>query len=101
MMLFRYDSNSNEEQIKENVKKMTVQHRIHVEAKFNKLGIRSTMLPEVKLEFKENDNISHFICRLAYCRNEELRRWFLTQETRLFNIRLSDVSPLTVKKLLE
>lgn len=40
-------------------------------------------------KYRQNDNISHFICRLAYCRNEELRKWFLTQETRLFQIRLS------------
>jgi hypothetical protein len=35
-------------------------------------------------KFRQNDNISHFICRLAYCRNEDLRKWFLAQETRLF-----------------
>ena len=40
-------------------------------------------------KFRQNDNVSHFICRLAYCRNEELRKWFLTQETRLFQIRLN------------
>lgn len=61
----------------------------------------SAMTPEDRAEFKLNDNVSHFICRLAYCRNEELRKWFLTQETRLFNIRLSEVLPATVKALLE
>jgi hypothetical protein len=29
------------------------------------------------LKFRQNDTISHFINRLAYCRNEELRKWFL------------------------
>lgn len=70
---------------------MTKQHRFLVEAKFSKDGYATTLKAEEKAEFKENDIISHFICRLAYCRNEELRKWFLTQETRLFNIRLSDV----------
>lgn len=35
-----------------------------------------------------NDHVSHFVCRLAYCRNDELRKWFVTQETRLFYYRL-------------
>ena len=37
----------------------------------------------------ENDNISHFVCRLAYCRTEELRKWYLVQESRLFKLKVS------------
>jgi DNA primase large subunit len=32
----------------------------------------------------EDDNIAHFMLRLAYCRSDEYRRWVITQETRLF-----------------
>lgn len=40
--------------------------------------------------FRSDDNISHFMCRLAYSRSEELRQWFQTQESRLFRIRLKE-----------
>jgi DNA primase large subunit len=79
----------------EQIGKMTRHHRIAVQAKVKKGTEKGTVIvdtlnEEDKKEFKENDNISHFICRLAYCRNEELRKWFITQETRLFSIRLSE-----------
>lgn len=33
---------------------------------------------------RRKDHISHFILRLAYCKSEELRRWYLTHECELF-----------------
>jgi len=49
---------------------------------------------------QKNDNISHFICRLAYCRNEELRKWYANQETRLFFHRLASFEPKLVLQVL-
>lgn len=47
------------------------------------------------------DHISHFILRLAYCRSEELRRWFLTHEVELFKLRFMNLSKHEVTKFLE
>ncbi|OAD80787.1 hypothetical protein PHYBLDRAFT_104739 [Phycomyces blakesleeanus NRRL 1555(-)] len=38
-------------------------------------------------EDRRKDHISHYVLRLAYCRSEELRVWFLRQECNLFRYR--------------
>mmetsp|Transcript_17053 Transcript_17053/g.28519 ORF Transcript_17053/g.28519 Transcript_17053/m.28519 type:complete len:477 (-) Transcript_17053:443-1873(-) len=42
---------------------------------------------------KRKDLYSHFILRLAYCRSEDLRRWFLSNEIELFKWRFITTSP--------
>ena len=40
----------------------------------------------------DKDRISHFILRLAFCANEEKRKWFMQQEAMLFQFRFEDAS---------
>lgn len=42
---------------------------------------------QADLEARRKDHIAHFILRLAYCRTEELRRWFISRELELFKMR--------------
>mmetsp|Transcript_43963 Transcript_43963/g.106600 ORF Transcript_43963/g.106600 Transcript_43963/m.106600 type:complete len:516 (-) Transcript_43963:158-1705(-) len=44
----------------------------------------------VKLNDSTKDWISHFVLRLAYCRTEDFRRWFLAQEVALLKYRLNN-----------
>ena len=50
---------------------------------------------------EQKDLISHFVLRLVHCRTEELRRWFLEQETLLFKIRFRSQSPELQKAFVE
>lgn len=47
------------------------------------------------------DEASHFILRLSYCQSEELRRWFLQQESALFQHRLSNLSEASMAKSVD
>eukprot|EP00039_Didymoeca_costata_P020020 m.339743 g.339743 ORF g.339743 m.339743 type:complete len:526 (-) comp18947_c0_seq1:193-1770(-) len=46
------------------------------------------------------DHLSHFILRLAYCKSEDLRRWFLTQECELFRYRFEGTATEDVNEFL-
>lgn len=56
---------------------------------------------EPDLQARRADHLSHFILRLAYCRSEELRRWFLNRELELFKLRFMLLSRQSVVKFLE
>ena len=43
-------------------------------------------------ECMRRDNISHHALRLAYCKKEEDRRWFIQQELALFKVRFSELA---------
>ncbi|OTF70956.1 hypothetical protein BLA29_010448, partial [Euroglyphus maynei] len=52
-------------------------------------------------EARKRDHISHFLLRIYYCQNEELRRWFISRETELFKIRFIDSSLSNASSLEE
>ncbi|XP_049546457.1 DNA primase large subunit [Anopheles darlingi] len=50
---------------------------------------------------RRRDYLSHFILRFAYCRSEELRRWFIAREMELFRLKFSALSARDIKEFLE
>lgn len=42
---------------------------------------------ELDTQARRADHLSHYILRLAYCRSENLRRWFLAREMDWFKIK--------------
>ena len=58
---------------------------------FSKSG--SDLADPSVLANRSRDHFSHFILRLAYSRTEDLRRWFVSQETDVFKLKLMAASP--------
>lgn len=49
----------------------------------------------------EKDTLSHFTLKLAFCQNEEWRRWFTKMETKLFRCRFEQAVKKDKKRFLE
>ncbi|KAI4465674.1 dna primase large subunit [Holotrichia oblita] len=56
---------------------------------------------DIDLQARRADHISHFILRLAYCRTESLRKWFLARELEWFKLRFLQQSPKSIEKFLK
>ena len=71
----------------------TIKANLHVDAATTTSASGGKLsAKQVRNRNKHQDISSHFILRAAYCRTEDLRRWFLTQECALFQHRLEKAS---------
>ncbi|EIE90101.1 hypothetical protein RO3G_14812 [Rhizopus delemar RA 99-880] len=59
--------------------------------------LQAILQEQIAFMKKKEDHISHFVLRMAYCRSEDLRDWFVRQETTLFKFRFEQ-EPMEEKK---
>ncbi|GJQ69696.1 hypothetical protein Trydic_g22268 [Trypoxylus dichotomus] len=55
----------------------------------------------LNLQARRADHISHFILRLAYCRTDSLRKWFLARELEWFKLRFLGQSSKGIEAFLK
>uniref|UniRef100_A0A6P7HGX8 DNA primase large subunit n=1 Tax=Diabrotica virgifera virgifera TaxID=50390 RepID=A0A6P7HGX8_DIAVI len=56
---------------------------------------------EQDIQARRADHYSHFILRLAYCRSDDLRRWFLSRELEWFKLRFIVQNQQGIMKFLQ
>lgn len=56
---------------------------------------------ELDISARKADHLSHFILRLAYCRSEELRRWYINRELEWFKLRFMVQNQTTLNRFFE
>lgn len=56
---------------------------------------------DLDFQSRRADHLSHFILRLAYCRSEDLRRWFLIREMEWFKLKFLEQTSESIKKFLD
>ncbi|XP_030571403.1 DNA primase large subunit [Drosophila novamexicana] len=56
---------------------------------------------ESDLQMRRRDYLSHFILRLAYCRSEDLLRWFVAREMEFFKYKFAALNTAEIKQFLE
>ncbi|CAA0826612.1 Probable DNA primase large subunit [Striga hermonthica] len=64
------------------------------------LLLKANMLHSEVPDVNNKDIISHFVLRLVYCRQEELRKWFLSMETALFRYRFQFQAPDVQREIM-
>lgn len=55
---------------------------------------------DLDIQARRSDHLSHFIMRLAYCRSEDLRRWFISREMDWFKLRFINQTQSSIVKFL-
>lgn len=56
---------------------------------------------ESDMQMRRRDYLSHFILRLAYCRSDDLLRWFVAREMEFFKYKFAALSTAEIKQFLE
>lgn len=73
----------------------------------NKEGLKSYVRliqgshKESMVQARRRDYISHFILRLAYCRTDELRKWFVARELEYFRFKFSNLTATELKQFIQ
>jgi len=64
-------------------------------------GLDADSFEARKAEFTRRDSVSHFVMRMAFCKNFDSRDWFVRNEQRLFILRFELMRPEAQERFIE